>query len=117
MNDILYMAKKNIPDKHGFVYSTDPGFSFERSSSGERETLPPARQRLSLWLDKRNRAGKTVTAISGFIGSSGDLEALGKKIRAHCGSGGSVKNGEILIQGDQLEKVRKWLRGEGYGIG
>lgn len=68
-------------------------------------------------LDSRRRGGKTVTAIVGFIGTAADLEALGKKIKTHCGSGGAVKDGEILIQGDQMQKVKAWLGREGYKVG
>lgn len=110
------MAKKNTADKNGFVFSTDPNFSFENESPASRETLAPAKQRLRIVLDTRHRAGKTVTAIVGFIGSTEDLESLGKKIKTHCGSGGSVKDGEILVQGDQLQKVKNWLLGKGYRV-
>jgi translation initiation factor 1 len=110
------LPKKNTADKHGFVFSTDPNFSFENESSAEKETLPPARQRLRIILYTRHRAGKTVTAVVGFTGRNEDLESLGKKIKTHCGSGGSVKDGEILVQGDQRDKVKNWLLREGYGI-
>jgi len=113
---LYQVAKKNTADKNGFVFSTDPNFSFENESSGVKETLPPARQRLRIVLDTRHRAGKTVTAIVGFTGRTEDLESLSKKIKTHCGSGGAVKDGEILIQGDQREKVKKWLLGEGYKV-
>jgi translation initiation factor 1 len=110
------LAKKNTADKNGFVFSTDPNFSFDNESSAARETLPPAKQRLRIILDTRHRAGKTVTAIVGFIGRAEDLETLGKKIKSHCGSGGAVKDGEILVQGDQLQKVKNWLVKEGYKV-
>ena len=67
-------------------------------------------------LDTRHRGGKTVTAIVGFIGTTEDLEVLGKKIKTHCGSGGAVKDGEILIQGDQMQKVKVWLEKEGFKV-
>ena len=110
------MVKKNTADKNGFVFSTDPDFSFEHEPSEVRESLPPGKQRLRLMLDTRHRAGKTVTIVTGFIGTPEDLEILGKKIKTHCGSGGSVKDGEVLIQGDQMEKLRKWLVKEGYRV-
>ena len=110
------MAKKNIPDKNGFVFSTDPDFSFQNEGSPASETLAPAKQRLRIVLDTRQRAGKTVTAIVGFVGKSEDLEILGKKLKHYCGTGGSVKEGQILIQGDQTVKVRAWLLKEGYKI-
>lgn len=110
------MAKKNIPDKNGFVFSTDPNFAFQNSGSEYSETPAPAKQHLRIILDTRHRAGKTVTAITGFIGKSEDLEILGKKLKQFCGTGGSVKDGQILIQGDQTAKVRAFLQKEGYKI-
>jgi translation initiation factor 1 len=110
------VAKKNIPDKNGFVFSTDPYFTFQNSGSDSAETLLPAKQRLRIVLDTRHRGGKTVTAITGFIGKSEDLEILGKKLKQYCGTGGSVKDGQVLIQGDQTVKVRAFLQKEGYKI-
>ena len=110
------MAKKNIPDKNGFVFSTDPNFEFQNSGSDSLETPAPAKQRLRIILDTRHRGGKTITAITGFIGKSEDLEILGKKLKQYCGTGGSVKDGQILIQGDQTVKVRVYLQKEGYKI-
>jgi translation initiation factor 1 len=110
------MAKKNTPDKNGFVYSTDPSFRFQQDGPGESETIPPGKQRLRIVLDSRHRGGKTVTAIIGFTGKSADLEILGKKLRQFCGTGGAVKDGEILIQGDQQTRIRAWLQKEGYRV-
>jgi len=110
------VAKKNIPDKNGFVYSTDPAFQFSAESAANSETLPAAKQRLRIILDSRHRGGKTVTAILGFTGKPEDLETLGKKIKQFCGTGGSVKDGQILIQGDQTAKVRTYLQKEGYKV-
>jgi translation initiation factor 1 len=97
------------------VYSTNPDFQFETESNEEPETLPTKLQSLKVMLDKKARAGKQVTLVTGFIGSSSDLEALGKQLKNLCGSGGSVKDGEILIQGDHREKVLLWLQKNGYG--
>jgi translation initiation factor 1 len=108
--------KKKVPDKNGFVFSTDPDFKFQTEGSGNFETLPPGKQRLRILLDTRHRGGKTVTAVIGFIGRSEDLEMLGKKLKQYCGTGGSVKEGQILIQGDQTAKVRTCLQREGYKI-
>ncbi len=108
--------KKKLPDKNGFVYSTDPAFQFHSDGPGNSETLPPGKQRLRIILDTRHRGGKTVTAIIGFMGKSEDLEMLGKRIKQYCGTGGSVKEGQILIQGDQTMKVRTYLQKEGYKI-
>lgn len=108
------MAKKNIPDSNGFVFSTNPDFNFQTGGSSSKETLPPGKQRLRIILDTRHRGGKTVTAVAGFVGKEEDLEILGKKLKQFCGTGGSVKDGQILIQGDQTIKVRAYLTREGY---
>ncbi len=107
------MSKKNKPDSRGFVYSTDPNFSYEEEHLNA-ETLPPAQQKLKVRLDTKHRAGKAVTLIEGFIGKEEDLQELGKKLKSFCGTGGSAKDGEIIIQGDQREKVMQWLRKNGY---
>ncbi|MEJ0103108.1 MAG: translation initiation factor [Bacteroidota bacterium] len=107
------MSKKNKPDTRGFVYSTDPGFKFEEENTG-LETLSAAQQKLKIRLDTKHRAGKAVTLIEGFIGKEEDLEELGKKLKSFCGTGGSAKDGEIIVQGDQREKVLQWLLKNGY---
>lgn len=107
------MSKKNKPDKRGFVYSTDPAFSFEPDEAAEH-TLPPGEQILRVWLDTRLRAGKAATLVKGFVGKTEDLEALGRQLKNHCGTGGSAKDGDILVQGDHREKVLKWLIDQGY---
>ncbi len=112
----LKLAKKNNSDKNGFVFSTDPNFTFQHEESDSSETLSPAKQRLRILLDNRHRGGKTVTAVVGFIGRPEDMEALGKKLKQFCGTGGSVKDGQILIQGDQIVKVQTYLRKEGYKV-
>ena len=106
------MSKKK-PNSNGIVYSTDPDFRVEDESTPE-ETLPPKQQRLKVRLDTKQRAGKAVTLIEGFIGTSDDLEQLGKQLKTHCGTGGSVKDGEVIIQGDQREKIAQWLIAKGY---
>ncbi|MBC7872808.1 MAG: translation initiation factor [Ferruginibacter sp.] len=107
------MSKKNKPDTRGFVYSTDPDFSFEEERTAA-ETLPPALQKLRLRLDTKHRAGKAVTLVEGFNGTEEDLEDLGKKLKSFCGTGGSAKDREIIVQGDQREKVLQWLLKQGY---
>lgn len=102
------MGKKNKPDARGFVYSTDPDFSYKEELSTS-ETLLPAQQKLKVRLDTKHRAGKAVTLITGFIGKEENLEDLGKKIKTFCGTGGSAKDDEIIVQGDQREKVLQWL--------
>jgi len=107
------MSKKNIPDNRGFVYSTDPNFSFDREGE-DVTTLPPAKQKLRILLDKKQRAGKIVSLITGFIGNDSDLQELGKKLKSICGSGGSAKDSEILVQGDHRDKILQWLLKNGY---
>jgi translation initiation factor 1 len=98
----------------GIVYSTDPGFRPEEENREMAETLPPAQQKLRVRLDTKHRAGKAVTLIEGFAGKNEDLEELGKKLKAYCGTGGSAKDGEIIVQGDNRSKVLQWLLKNGY---
>lgn len=107
------MSKKNKPDTRGFVYSTNPNFSFEPEESN-LETLPPAQQKLKVRLDTKHRGGKAVTLVEGFVGKEDDLEQLGKKLKTFCGTGGSAKDGEIIVQGDQRDKVLQWLVKNSY---
>ena len=103
------MNKKNKPDNRGFVFSTDPNFRFEAEEQQNQQTLPAKQQKLKVGLETKHRAGKTVTLIQGFIGTEEDIESLGKQLKNYCGTGGSVKDGEIIIQGDQRDKVLQWL--------
>ena len=107
------MGKKNKPDTGGYVYSTDPGFQFNNPESNNA-TLPPAQQKLRVMLETKHRAGKTVTVIYGFVGKPEDLEELGKKLKNFCGTGGSAKDGEVILQGDQREKAMQWLLKNDY---
>jgi len=107
------MNKKNKPDIRGFVYSTDPNFQFEESNENA-ETLLAKQQKLKVRLETKHRAGKAVTLITGFIGTNEDLEELGKKLKSFCGTGGSAKDGEIIIQGNQRDKVFQWLLKNDY---
>lgn len=109
------MSKKSKPDTRGFVYSTDPNFSFEPEQNNS-ETLPPAQQKLKIRLETKHRAGKAVTLVEGFMGTVEGLEDLGKKLKSFCGTGGSAKDGEIIVQGDQREKVLQWLVKNGYKL-
>jgi translation initiation factor 1 len=108
------MSKKDKSDKHGFVFSTDPNFRFENEDEQVSETLEPKQQKLKVKLETKHRGGKTVTLVLGFIGKAQDAEDLGKKLKNYCGTGGSVKDGEIIIQGDQREKVLQWLQKNNY---
>lgn len=104
---------KHKSDKNGTVYSTNPDFAFDYGEE-EMVTLDPAKQNLRVMLDKKQRAGKKVTLITGFQGSDFDLAVLGKELKAACGVGGSAKDGEILLQGDFREKVLALLLQKGY---
>ncbi len=108
------MSKKNIGDKHGFVYSTDPNFGFQHEHGPAAETLPPQQQKLKIKLDTKHRGGKAVSLVQGFIGTDEDLQTLGKSLKNFCGTGGSAKDNEIIIQGDQRDKVLQWLIKTGY---
>lgn len=110
------MSKKKLSSFGGLVYSTDPNFKPEVEETEQQETLAPKLQKLKVSLDRKQRAGKTVTLLEGFVGTEADLEALGKKLKNYCGTGGSVKDGEIIIQGDNRDKVVQWLKKEGYGV-
>ena len=106
------MSKKT-KDKIGIVYSTDPDFKYETDDE-DIETLVPEKQNLYVYIDRKQRAGKEVTLIEGFIGSSDDLKELGKALKSKCGVGGTVKDGEILIQGNFKDKIFDYLIKEGY---
>ena len=105
------MAKKN---KKNIVYSTNPDYEYEYDQEELQETLPPQQQTLKVMIDKKQRKGKAVTLVAGFIGSEDDLKDLGKILKSKCGVGGSVKDGEILIQGDHREKIIDILNKANY---
>jgi translation initiation factor 1 len=98
------------------VYSTNPDFQYQQSGDDSQQTLPPGKQQLRVLLDKKARAGKQVTLVTGFVGTDQDLQELTKKLKTRCGVGGSAKDGEILLQGDFRDKVLQVLVAEGYKV-
>ncbi|MFC2116317.1 translation initiation factor [Bacteroidota bacterium] len=102
--------------RQGVVYSTRSDFKYEIDGKEEAETLPAGQQDLRVMLDRKKRGGKSVTLVTGFVGSENDLKELGKTLKSACGTGGSVKNGEILIQGDFTNKVMSLLIKSGYKV-
>ena len=110
------MKKNNWKNREGVVFSTDPSFAYQQPARPEDATLPPAQQQLRVELDRSGRAGKQVTLVTGFVGTDADRDALCKLLKSKCGAGGSVKDGEILIQGDMRQKVGQALQKEGYKV-
>lgn len=107
------MAKKKLSNTGGIVYSTAPDFNFpEEKTTGE--TLPANQQLLKIKLDKKDRKGKTVTVVDGLVMKEEEIEILAKQLKTFCGSGGSAKNSEIIIQGDHRDKIVQWLVKNGY---
>jgi translation initiation factor 1 len=100
----------------GLVYSTNPDFFKESETHESPVSIPPGKQKLRITLDSKNRRGKTVTLITGFVGSEEEIRKLEKGLKSHCGTGGSSKDGEIIIQGDQREKVTGYLQTKGYTV-
>lgn len=108
------MKKNDWKDRLDVVYSTNPDFNYDIDSDEEQATLEPAKQSLRVSIDKKNRGGKVVTLITGFVGTEEDLKDLGKLLKTKCGVGGAAKDGEIIIQGDFKLKIVELLKKEGY---
>ncbi len=109
-------ADNDWKSRLGVVFSTDPDFQYQTDDEPEAETPEPARQRLTVKIDRKGRAGKQVTLVSGFAGKEDDLKELGKMLKVRCGVGGSAKDGEIVIQGDFRERVTELLKAAGYNV-
>jgi len=107
------MADNDWKSRLGMVYSTNPDFEYRTDERTEPETLPPARQQLRVWL--KQRAGKVVTLVRGFVGREADLADLARLLKTRCGVGGAAKEGEIIIQGDHRDRVVEILTKAGYG--
>lgn len=109
------MADNDWKARLGMVYSTNPDFKYDTGEEPEQATLEPARQQLQVWLDRKQRAGKVVTLVRGFVGTSDDLDSLARMLKSRCGVGGAAKEGEIIIQGDHRDRVVALLTAAGYG--
>ncbi|MCK4920879.1 MAG: translation initiation factor [Bacteroidales bacterium] len=111
------MAAENDWKKRlGVVYSTGDNYNYDTGESGDKNTLDPVNQKLIISLDKKQRKGKTVSLITGFIGKDEDLSELGKMLKKKCGTGGSAKEGEIIIQGDFRKRLTEILEKDGYNV-
>lgn len=108
------MKANNWKERLNVVYSTNPDFNYENESDEEQVTPKPSQQNLRVQLDRKNRGGKVVTLITGFVGTEDDLKELGKLLKSKCGVGGSAKEGEIMVQGDFKLKILELLKKEGY---
>ena len=108
------MKNNDWKDRLNVVYSTNPDFRYEKTEEDTTATLPPQQQKLRVSLDRKNRGGKTVTLITGFVGFEDDLKELGRVLKSSCGVGGSAKDGEIMVQGDFKQRVIDLLKSKGY---
>ncbi|MEQ8909685.1 MAG: translation initiation factor [Vicingaceae bacterium] len=107
------MGRKNNNSR--VVYSTNSDFEYDDEEE-QIETLPPQQQTLEVHIDRKNRGGKTATLVKGFVGADDDLNQLGKLLKSSCGVGGSVKEGEVIIQGEKRDKVMQVLQKKGYKV-
>lgn len=108
------MGNNDWKSRLGMVYSTNPDYQYAEAGDDAPQTLPPGKQDLRVWLDRKQRAGKQVTLVRGFVGSDDDLKELGSMLKTRCGVGGSAKDGEIMIQGDFRDRVVDLLVKAGY---
>jgi len=107
---------KDWKDRLGVVFSTDPDYQYKSEKEDEQETLPKNKQMLKVQIDRKHRKGKVVTLVTGFIGNEADLKDLSKLLKTKCGVGGSAKDGEIIVQGELLDKVKDILTGQGFHV-
>lgn len=110
------MAKKKWNDLQslgGVVFSTDPNYQPEETQD-EATSISPQQQKLRIWLETKHRGGKAASIVAGFVGNKEDLEAIGKQLKNYCGTGGAVKDAEIIIQGDHRDKILQWLIKNGF---
>ncbi len=105
---------KKLKSLSALVYSTDPHFKLAEETSNNETNVAPKNQQLKIRIDKKHRAGKAVTLIEDFKGTEEDMQELGKKLKSFCGTGGTVKDGEIIVQGDNRDKILQWLMKNGY---
>jgi translation initiation factor 1 len=110
------MVKQKDKGRINIVYSTNPDFDYEYNEIQQTETLPNQQQNLRVMIDRKQRAGKWITLVTGFIGKTEDLEKLGKTLKTRCGVGGTVKDGQILLQGDFCDRIIGILSAEGYKV-
>lgn len=108
------MKKNDWKERLNIVYSTNPDYQYITDEKEENETLPKQQQKLRVSIEKNHRGGKTVTIVKNFIGSDDDAKELGRMLKTKCGVGGSVKDGEILVQGDFKTKIIELLKNDGY---
>jgi translation initiation factor 1 len=108
------MSKRRSNDSSPFVYSTDPAFMTQQNNQESITTLAAQNQALKVLLDTKHRAGKLVTLVTGFEGKEEDIQSLGKQLKSVCGTGGSVKDNVIIVQGDNRQKIFQWLQKNGY---
>lgn len=109
-------AKNDWKDRLGVVYSTNSDFQYSYAEEQQEDTLEAHKQNLRVSLDKKQRAGKVVTLVTGFIGRDEDLKELGRRLKQACGVGGSAKDGEIIVQGDFRARIADLLRADGYRV-
>ena len=110
------MTKRKVSLSSPFVYSTDPAFISQQRSQQDITTLSAEHQKLKVGIDKKQRAGKVVTLVTGFVGKEEDILSLSKQLKSVCGTGGSVKDNIIIVQGDNRQKIFQWLQKNGYKL-